>query len=69
MATMRYIKECNFCGGVIDFRVPISGYWKWRGGMAVQDAFPELDATHRECFISGLCESCQAKVFGTEDDD
>ena len=33
-------------------------------GVLVQNAFPYLTPTERECIISGICPTCQDKIFG-----
>jgi len=39
---------------------------RWVAGdiARIQDAVPELDATEREMFLTGLCENCQSQLFG-----
>ena len=56
--------HCPFCGKTHYVEVNESAYWKWRDGMLIQNAMPDLAPTEREQLISGLCPDCQAKVFG-----
>lgn len=37
--------------------------------MLIQDALPEVPKELREMFLSGICPSCFAKVFGCADED
>jgi hypothetical protein len=30
----------------------------------VQNAFPKMNATDREKFVTGMCETCQKNIFG-----
>ena len=61
--------QCPFCGKEYTFKVPTEGYDKYMAGALVQDAFPTLSATEREYFVSGICETCQKKVLGEEEED
>ena len=61
--------QCPFCGKEYTFKVPTEGYDKYMAGALVQNTFPELSATEREYFVSGICETCQKKVFGEEEED
>ena len=40
---------------------------RWEGGELIQDAMPYLSAGERELLISGICETCFDKIFGSEE--
>jgi len=54
---------CPICGKMSYVTVNIEDYIAWINGGLVQKAFPYLSATRREQLISGMCPSCQAKIF------
>ena len=56
--------KCPFCKSKSEVVIPIKGYNKWVGGVAVQNAFPELSADDRELLITGMCRDCNKKIFG-----
>ena len=58
------ISECPFCRKEAEVEVPLEGFLDWRQGELVQRAFPTVSATVREFLISGICPTCQDKVFG-----
>ena len=60
--------QCPFCGKGYEIDVPEDGFYDWMDGALVQNAFPEMDATKRECLVSGICAECQDKVFGEDED-
>ena len=61
--------ECPFCGAEHEVVVSESAYYAYIGGELAQVAFPNLTPTEREQIISHLCPECQAKVFGSEEDE
>lgn len=61
--------SCPFCGKETALLVPARGYLRWQDGELIQNALPDLSASERETLISGLCESCQADIFGGDDDE
>lgn len=60
---------CTFCGE--DNRVEatpdeIEGYDEWiKGEEDIQTAMPNLSETKREILMTGICTSCQDRLFGT----
>ena len=58
------IGDCPFCRKEVEVKVPLEGFLNWRQGELVQKAFPHISATTREFLISGICPTCQDKVFG-----
>lgn len=65
-AEVEIIVECPFCGSVDAVWVNEEDYIEWQSGELVQVAFPYLNATEREMLISGMCPSCQKKVYGEQ---
>jgi predicted RNA-binding Zn-ribbon protein involved in translation (DUF1610 family) len=59
---------CPFCGNENSVKIALEDFVKWENGELVQNAFPYLNATEREQFISGMCPDCQKRVFGDEED-
>ena len=60
---------CPFCGRTSYVKVEETDYLNWRNGDLAQDCFPYLSATEREQLISCLCPSCQASIFGEEEEE
>ncbi len=60
------VKErCPFCGQYHQVSVDTEGFTKWAfEGALIQDAMPKASAETREFLISGMCPSCQKKIFG-----
>lgn len=57
---------CPICEKLYQMEVPFAGFMAYGCGELVQNAFPTLSPTERECLVSGLCTTCQEKVFGNE---
>lgn len=57
---------CFKCNKDIPLTVSEKGFKKWTEGGLVQDCFPELNASERELFISGICTTCFDKMFPEE---
>jgi len=55
---------CPICGKLSYVTVNTEDYIKWINGELAQNAFPYLSVTRREQLISGMCPSCQVKIFG-----
>lgn len=55
--------ECISCKTVHTVEVTEEEWIRRQGGMAVQDAFPNMSPAVREMFISGLCPECWNKCF------
>lgn len=58
------IGNCVFCNKTWRVKVDRADLEKYMQGALVQDAFSHLPATDRECIISGMCPTCQDKIFG-----
>jgi hypothetical protein len=58
---------CPVCDKFYQMEVPFAGFMAYEGGVLVQNAFPTLSPSERECIISGLCTTCQDKIFGSDD--
>ncbi len=50
--------ECNQCDKVFYIPVPSEGYAKWRNGLDISVAMPDLDNDSREFFLSKTCPPC-----------
>ena len=57
---------CPFCGKIYQMEVPFAGFMAYECGALVQKAFPTLTPSERECIVSGMCTTCQDKIFGNE---
>ena len=70
------IKETNKDRLTVEFKCPMcnkthtmdnvlaSEYASYDEGTLVQNAFPKMNSTNREKFITGMCEVCQKNIFG-----
>lgn len=58
------IGNCVFCNRGWAVEVNQTDLERYEEGTLVQNAFPYLTATERECLISGMCPACQDKIFG-----
>jgi hypothetical protein len=52
-------KICPLCGKEEQHGIPQDGYMKFRAGMLVQHALPDLDECIREFLITGFCADCR----------
>ena len=60
------IATCPLCGEQTDMIVPTKGFFKYKNGTLVQEAFPEKSVEDRELLVSGMCRDCQRNFFGGE---
>lgn len=60
------VKErCPLCGQYHQVSVDTKDFVKWAfEGALIQDAMPNVSEVTREFLISGMCPSCQEKIFG-----
>lgn len=58
------IGDCVWCNRAWAVEVNPADLEEYDKGELVQNAFPYLTATERECLISGMCPACQDKIFG-----
>lgn len=64
---MKIKGNCVFCKHIWEVTVKAKDVDRYiNEGVLVQNAFPYLTATERECIISGMCPTCQVKIFGEE---
>lgn len=66
--------ECPMCGiRHYLYNIPISKVERVRNryetGEYIQSIFPDMKRSDREKFITGYCDDCQAKIFGTAIDE
>jgi len=73
MTTLALDVQCRLCGESkwIDTTVEqMMEYAKPRSErMYVQDIFPDLSVGDRELLISGTCDTCWQKLFGSDCDE
>lgn len=50
-----YTGSCVISGKKITVDVPAEGLYKYRQGVLIQDAFPEMSEDDREFLMSGIC--------------
>lgn len=55
-------KTCPCCGKEESHPIPLEGYMKFKGGMLVQRALPELNECIREFLITGMCADCREEM-------
>jgi hypothetical protein len=55
--------QCVGCKNILAIKLSIEGFQKWRAGMLIQNALPELSADERELLISGYCGTCWKELF------
>ena len=61
---------CPSCGQATDIKVDLDRLLAWKGGLHIQDAFPNLSAATRELLLTGFHSDCWSKMIAaTEDDD
>ena len=58
MATIKITKACPFCHKRRTKEFDSEGLDKWRMGVFVQYAFPNMTPDDREFLITGICEEC-----------
>ncbi len=62
---MKIRRNCALCENIWEITIKAEDIDKFFDrNEPVQNAFPYLSATDRECLISGMCPACQAKIFG-----
>lgn len=53
--------RCPLCGTEESHAVPVDGYMRWKSGMLIQRALPDLNECIREFLITGFCADCRAE--------
>ena len=56
-------KQCMFCGKTGTVEVPEDGFQKWRDGVLIQDAMPDVSKEVREVLITGTHPECWKKYM------
>ena len=59
---------CPHCGKVWSAIVKGEQVFAYHQGAPAQEVFPEWDTSERERFITGYCDPCWVKIFGTDED-
>jgi len=62
------VTRCPFCGRGNEIEVNEIDYLDWQDGELAQNAFPYLSTDEREALITGICPTCWAGMFDSEDD-
>lgn len=61
---------CMQCGKTGELTVDSTAYFRWREqGWAIQTAFPNMSAPHREQLKEGTHPECWIEMFGERDDE
>jgi hypothetical protein len=60
--------HCPECGKPDTFAVNDEGLKKWRQGVHIQGALPELSAAKREQMMTGICSPCWDAIFAGDED-
>lgn len=68
MSSVLITKSCPFCERRYQRAFPTDGYYAWKNGALVQDAFPNEPVDAREFLITGICPECFDSMGGDEDD-
>jgi hypothetical protein len=50
------------CGTVETNVVPTEGWLRWKSGVLIQRAMPEVNECIREFLLTGCCEKCRAET-------
>ena len=58
---------CRVCKNQVEMQVHIEDVTAWENGKLIQDAMPYLTPGEREVLISGTCEPCFDRMFGSEE--
>lgn len=59
---------CIVCRQQTRVMVEEDDFYKWQGGMLIQDAFPYLTPTQRELMVSGTHQLCWNKfIYAVEE--
>lgn len=67
--TVAIATYCPICHTSHDVEVPIDRFILWKGGLSVQEAFPDMPPEERERLISGICPECWDKLFPVGEED
>lgn len=60
---MIIVKPCLFCKKEYKIEVSEEGYLRWKHGVLIQEAMPEISKDDRELLISGICGKCFDKMW------
>ena len=60
---------CMLCGKESTRHVDAAAFRAWRGGMLIQQAFPDMSDPERELLKSGTHPKCWDQMFGSLDDE
>jgi Fe-S-cluster-containing dehydrogenase component len=60
--------QCRICDRICSIKVRDEDLKRWKSGVHIQDAMPDLSAGDRELLISQTCNECWNKMFPPPDD-
>lgn len=67
-STITVANKCMVCNGDSTMTVDRESYFKWRKGMFIQNAFPNLSADQREQLMTGTHGKCFDNMFADSED-
>ena len=62
-------RTCPLCHKTEVRKYPEDGIKMYQRGALIQDAFPDADASEREWFMTGFCDTRQDIIFAEPDED
>ena len=65
METIKIKTHCDGCNKDHYVLVKKDDYVKYKNGALAQNAFPYLSPAEREMLITGICDVCWKKMFGS----
>lgn len=68
MSSVLITKTCPYCERRYQRTFPTDGYYAWKNGALVQEAFPNETADAREFLMTGICPECFDSMGGDDDD-
>ena len=67
-ATTIVAVPCRLCNEVTELQVEFEGFIAWQKGELIQNALSELSDSQRELLISGTCDECWKRLFGSDEE-
>lgn len=67
--TIVVFNVCPFCETSRSLEVKADSMRRWKDGIKIQDAFPELTADDREHIQTGTCPKCWDKYMKDDEED
>lgn len=61
---MMLLTKCRICSTMVEVEgFTVEGFQARKAGAMIQDAFPEMSASHREMLISNTCPKCWDEMW------